>query len=357
MVLHPKVGTGGELFAALPGLLGCYPADSLVLVTVHDTSAGSFARSVLRKDLTQCFDPTTEQFAHAAIWCRKENAPAVLALIIDAQALLTERTDATVRDAQHRTLLHRLASAFNAVGVSVRAAYCATAVAEGAQWWSLFDDEHGLVPDPAASPITAELAAFGLSTSPEHSVLAAGLARDTVLAEQVRAKLPEAVRVADQEQERLAAAGDSLGYPRQAAALVRSHMGDANIVSAELLATLAVALRNVLVRDCMFGFAATGASQAAQQLWTVLVRTLPDPDRANAAVLLSYSAYLHHEKPLAQVAIAAALASDRDHKIARLLDTALSTAMPPESLHSLAGTGMVKAAALGLHLPDAPEPN
>jgi len=355
MALHPRVSTAGDLFAALPVLLGFHPTDSVVLVTVHYTSAGSFTGPVLRKDLTQCFDPATAGFAQAARMCFEEGAAAVLVLVVDTHALVIDPAGTTVRAAQHQELLHRLTSAFTAVGVNVQAAFCTTAIAEGARWWSLLEDGHGVVPDPAASPITAEDTALGLPTSRERSALADTLARDPVLAEQVRIRLPDAVRVADQEQDRLAAAGDQLGYPRRAAALVQSHMDDPEIVSAELLAELAVALRNVLVRDCMFGFAATGAAHSAQRLWTLLVRALPDPDRSNAAVLLSYSAYFHHNKPLAEVAITAALASDRHHKLARLLDTALSTGTPPESLHQLAGTGMIKAAALGLHLPDTPD--
>ena len=90
---------------------------------------------------------------------------------------------------------------------------------------------------------------------------------------------------------------------------------------------------------------------AAEALWAVLARTLPDPWRVEALVLLAFSAYARGDGPLAGLSLEAALRSDPDHRMAGMLDTALQSGMRPEQIRELAGTGYRLAKRLGVRLP------
>jgi hypothetical protein len=75
------------------------------------------------------------------------------------------------------------------------------------------------------------------------------------------------------------------------------------------------------------------------------------PWRAEALVLLAFSAYVRGDGPLAGVALEAALCGDPTHRMAGMLDTALQTGMRPEQIRELAATGYRLADQLGVRLP------
>jgi len=83
----------------------------------------------------------------------------------------------------------------------------------------------------------------------------------------------------------------------------------------------------------------------------MLSRTLPEPWRVEALVLLAFSAYVRGDGPLAGVSLEAALRCDPAHKMAGMLDTALQSGMRPEQIRELALTGYRLAARLGVRLP------
>jgi hypothetical protein len=68
-------------------------------------------------------------------------------------------------------------------------------------------------------------------------------------------------------------------------------------------------------------------------------------------VLLAFSAYARGDGPLAGVALEAALLSDHEHRMARMLDQALQSGMRPEQIRELAQTGYRLAKRLGVRLP------
>ena len=82
-----------------------------------------------------------------------------------------------------------------------------------------------------------------------------------------------------------------------------------NLDDAEV-AGLACGLTDVAVRDTLYALAVGVGASAAEALWAVLARTLPDPWRAEALVLLAFSAYARGDGPLAGVSLEAALRSD-----------------------------------------------
>ena len=100
-------------------------------------------------------------------------------------------------------------------------------------------------------------------------------------------------------------------------------------------------LTDVRVRDVLLGLMAGPDAAAAEALWTLLARVLPEPYRVEALVLLAASAYVRGDGPLAGVALQAALAADRGHRLAGLLDVALQGGVRPEAVRAV----ITKAAA------------
>jgi hypothetical protein len=68
-------------------------------------------------------------------------------------------------------------------------------------------------------------------------------------------------------------------------------------------------------------------------------------------VLLSFSAYVRGDGPLAGIALAAALDGEPGHRLGGMLDRALQSGLPPEQISRLARTGFRLARQLGVSLP------
>jgi hypothetical protein len=86
-------------------------------------------------------------------------------------------------------------------------------------------------------------------------------------------------------------------------------------------------------------------------VWALLARTLPEPWRAEALVLLAFSAYARGDGPLAGVSLDAALRCAPEHRMAGMLDQALQSGMRPEQIRELGLTGYRLAKQLGVELP------
>jgi len=180
--------------------------------------------------------------------------------------------------------------------------------------------------------------------------VAAALDRNEVLAAQVRTHLLDAAEATDRR-----ARADSGSNPhaavRTAVEFVLSCVDATEPLSPTQLAEIAFAVCISGVSGCLMGLSRTIAADSAHRLWTELTRALPDPQRADAAVLLAFSAYLGGDGPLAVSAISVALRSKPDHRIARMLETAFSIGLPPEQLQILALQGISAAADLGITFP------
>jgi alkylhydroperoxidase/carboxymuconolactone decarboxylase family protein YurZ len=119
----------------------------------------------------------------------------------------------------------------------------------------------------------------------------------------------------------------------------------------DVAARLACALTDPQVRDTLYALAVGDGAAQAEALWAVLSRMLPAPWRAEALVLLAFSAYARGDGPLAGVSLEAALACDPTHRMAGMLDTALQSGIRPEQIRELAATGYRLAKRLGIELP------
>ncbi|MEV6072062.1 DUF4192 domain-containing protein [Nocardia sp. NPDC052001] len=346
-----------DLIAVVPAMLGFTPVRSLVLlfVTHHPEVEGSTVVQFLVRMESPLQDHrlSDDDIAqYAADMCARMDAHAVLAVLVDDR--LSRPTHADAADARCRSALQTLRTQLQSVERALAGAWCTSALAAHTEWWSeATPEQYGYLPDPTASRIAAEYTAAGRPIHATRTDLIELLDVDHALRHKVTDALDDAAAQAHRRFVRAVQIGDPSAYSRQALWQVMqtiAHTSTLEVPTPRALADVAVALRDPVVREAMFGVADGEHAHRAHQLWTILTRALPDPDRAEAAMLLAFSAYLHGDGALAGIALDTALASDPDHRMAQLLDLALSTAMPPHRLRRLCEAGIESATELRIDI-------
>ncbi len=338
---HPDftLNRPGALIAALPAILGFVPERSLVLVCIDGGEMGS----VLRVDLTEQLVDTVGQLAEVAASAKPAEA---IAVIVDADG-----AHCPVCNEEYRRLCATLTEELSGRDIVLRAAHVADRVAAGGRWHCADGCRaRGPIDDPSASPLAAAAVLDGRRLYPRRADLQAVVAADDS---------PDSAAVAGMIPEHAAARADA----RQPDPDARARDDIEGMVAAALrvaagrqpppgeLAALGCALTDVMVRDALFGLAISECAAGAETLWALLSRTLPDPWRAEALVLLAFSAYVRGDGPLAGVSLEAALRCAPAHRMAGMLDTALQSGLRPESIRELADTGYRLAQRLEVRLP------
>jgi hypothetical protein len=325
----------GVLIAALPAVLGFVPEKSLVLVTADRGEMGC----VMRVDLSDELADSLEHVADVAAAARPD---AAIAVVVDE-----EGANCRMCNDEHRVLADQLTTALAERGIELLAAHVVDRVAAGGRWHCADGcGNAGIVEDPSASPIA----------------MAAVLDGRRLYAR--RAELLEVVEVIDPartdaladvidgcESDLAERPDDAARADIEAAIAAAARVADgADLTDAEL-ARLARALTDLRVRDTLYALAVGESAGQAESLWAVLSRTLPQPWRVEALVLLAFSAYARGDGPLAGVSLDAALRGDPTHRMAGMLDTALQSGLRPEQIRDLAITGYRLADRLGVRLP------
>ncbi|NQE93237.1 DUF4192 domain-containing protein [Nocardia terpenica] len=357
---HPllRVEQPAEFIAAIPALLGFVPERSLVVCLLQDTPerpGAVFLGAVARHDLdvSGCGAWVRVAGQLAAI-CVQERAVGVVVLVVDDRASVTRAGRPGARASRHRDLIRALGGALRAADVTLADAWAAREIATGAPWWSLTDPERtGTQQDPSASPVTLAHVLDGRPIRSSRAELLATVEVDRELRDAVAAELEQAELTARRLYRRAVSRSAPGEYRRAALEMVLwqiAAVGSAAPIPPDAVADVAVALRDSTVRDALFALAVGEHGRAAEELWTRLCRALDGPDRAEAATLLGYSAYIRGDGPLAGVALEAALEADPSHGIAGLLETALRTGMHPQEMRKLARSGALAAAGLGVDL-------
>jgi hypothetical protein len=325
----------GVLIAALPAVLGFVPEKSLVLVTADRGEMGC----VMRVDLS---DELPHSLAHIAEVAAAADPDSAIAVVIDEDG-------ATCRmcSDEYRQLTGDLATALADRGIELLAAHVVDRVAAGGRWHCADGcGNSGIVEDPSASPLA----------------MAAVLDGRRLYAR--RTELLEVIEVVDSDRtDALAALIDTCDpgseeRPDEAARLdieaaiaAAARVADADTLGDDELARLARALTDLRVRDTLYALAVGENAAQAESLWALLSRTLPQPWRVEALVLLAFSAYARGDGPLAGVSLEAALRGDPSHRMAGMLDTALQSGLRPDKIRDLAITGYRLADRLGVQLP------
>ena len=329
----------GALIAALPAVLGFVPENSLVLLSLENGELGS----VMRIDLGVGLLDRIEHLAEVAAAAEPD---AAIAVIVDADGAQCPGCNE-----EYRELCDTLREALSQSGILLWAAHVVDRVAVGGRWHCADGcGAEGEVEDPSASPLAVAAVLDGRRLYPRRADLLAIVAVDD------RADSPELTAVIKKQAVIREAAhrADSASCCRRdvqnamaAAALVAS--GQA-LPEAEL-GELGCALTDAQVRDTLYALAVGENAGAAESLWAVLSRTLPQPWRVEALVLLAFSAYARGDGPLAGVSLEAALRCEPDHRMAGMLDLALQSGLRPERIRDLATSGYRLAKRLGVRLP------
>ena len=325
----------GVLIAALPAVLGFVPEKSLVLVTVDRGEMGC----VMRVDLSDELGDSLEHVADVAAAARPDSA---IAVVVDEEGF-----NCRMCNDEHRALADQLTTTLAERGMELLAAHVVDRVAAGGRWHCADGcGNAGTVEDPSASPLAVAAVLDGRRLYARRAELQEVIAvldpgRTDALADVIAARESDPARRPD----------DAARADVEAAIDAAERVADAGQLGDDELARLAWALTDLRVRDTLYALAVGENAGQAESLWAVLSRTLPEPWRVEALVLLAFSAYARGDGPLAGVSLEAALRCDPMHRMAGMLDTALQSGLRPEQIRDLALTGYRLADRLGVQLP------
>lgn len=304
-----RVTGPGELLASIPALLGFHPpSGSLVLISLTDNTFGL----IVRADL-----PSADQYGQLV---RQAVTPAFV-------AEGTELVAVVIDDDPHTGLVDELQRS----GITLAGAYTVPAITAGARWRSHLDPTiSGHFPDPEFTAVHVATVAHGAVIYDSREAVHALFRSDDGERIAHRASLIDALR---------GTGSTERGTHAVQQALRRSHDGDPAALADSEVADLAVALCDPVVRDACLAAAIPADSPlavAAFDLWCALTRALPAPERAEAAVLAGWAAYVRGDGATAQIALRTALDADPEHRLSRLLLQAIAHGIAPENLHRLA---------------------
>jgi hypothetical protein len=327
-----SINRPGVLIAALPAVLGFVPEKSLVLVTVDHGEMGC----VMRVDLS---DEVTESVEHIAEVAASARPDAAIAVIVD-----DDGASCRMCNDDYRHLAAALAATLAEHGIELLAVHIVDRVAAGGHWHCADGcGNAGTVEDPSASPLAVAAVLDGRRLYTRRAELQVVIA----VADPARsAALEASIGSCDADRSDADVRRDV-----EMAMAAAVNVADGQPLSDDAAARLACALTDPLVRDTLYALAVGEAAGQAEALWAQLARTLPEPWRVEALVLLAFSAYARGDGPLAGVSLDAALRCDETHRMAGMLDTALQSGMRPEQIRDLATTGYRLADRLGVRLP------
>lgn len=333
----------GSLIAAIPAILGFVPEKSLVLVSLHQRGPGREMGAVMRVDLEPDLISGVDRLADVAATARPDGA---IAVIVDADG-----ARCPVCNEDHRELSAALADALEERGITLWAVHVVDEVGPGGRWHCVDGCGcRGDVDDPAASPVTAAAVLDGRRLYARRADLQAVIAvtdpARTASLTQVLERHATA-RSERREDDPDTRCRDDIEHVMDMAGQLAGNA----VLADDDIAVLGCAMTDVAVRDTLYALAVGESAGAAESLWAVLARTLPERWRVEALVLLAFSAYARGDGPLAGVSLEAALQIDPTHRMAGMLDMALQSGMQPQQIRELAGTGYRLAAQFGVRLP------
>ena len=329
----------GAVIAALPAVLGFVPEKSLVLLAIDGGELGS----VMRVDLS---DALADQIGHLAEVAAAAAPEAAIAVIVDADG-----AGCPMCNEEYRCLCAALTAELSQHDIALWAVHVVDRVAAGGRWHCVDGcGAGGVVDDPGASPLAVAAVLDGRRLYARRADLQAVIAVDNRAHSASLTELIAERAVSRDEAHR----ADPMACVRrdvEDAMAAAARVGDGQQLYDAELAALACALADVQVRDTLYALAVGQSAGEAESLWAVLSRSLPGPWRAEALVLLAFSAYARGDGPLAGVSLEAALDCEPGHRMAGMLDTALQSGLRPEHIRELAVTGYRLANQLGVRLP------
>ncbi|WP_310785756.1 DUF4192 domain-containing protein [Mycobacterium sp. Z3061] len=328
----------GSLIAALPAILGFVPEKSLVLVTFEGRALGAVVRADLSDELLDRVDDLVKVAAAA-------DPDRVIAVIVDAEGAACPGCNE-----EHRQLCEALTDALSEYGIEHYAAHVVDRIVAGGRWHCVDGcGAGGEIDDPSASPVAAAAVLEGRRLYSRRADLQAVIALDPLRSAALTPVVERAASAREIEHH-----ADPAGCSRrdvENAMAAAARVDDGESLSDAELAEVGCALTDVQVRDTLYALAVGEDADAAESLWVLLARLLPQPWRVEALVLLAFSAYVRGDGPLAGLSLDAALRCDPGHRMAGMLDQALQSGLRPTDIRQLGGTGYRLAEQLGVRLP------
>ncbi|MGB3440940.1 MAG: DUF4192 family protein [Actinophytocola sp.] len=309
------------LTAGIPYMIGFPPKDSLVLFTFTRGPALTMA-TTMRADLPAPghVDAVADHLVAAAAM---NEAAAVLAVLIGGT------------QEEHRPLVDALSERLAAKDILLVHASWVRTITHGERWRCYLDPQcTAEIPDPQTSTWAVASAIAGDPMYRDREDMATQLAPDPPKTLARREELLDTHLRSPQSQYTEADLVADV-------AMVTSMLTEAEatpdlpVLNDRQVVRLARALSHPEVKDECIAAALTATPHAAERLWTVLIRALPAPERAEPAVLLAMSAYLRGAGVLAALAVRTALDANPAHAMALLLDQALSHPVPAHHLRTL----------------------
>jgi Domain of unknown function (DUF4192) len=336
-----RVRDPGELVAIVPALIGFHPRDSLVMIA----TGGPTGRRI---GLTVRVDLPPAGHVDAVV------TDAVRGLLLDdpagaAAIVLSERSGRRAGPPRPEVAAAVLA-ALDQQGVDVHTLVWAPSTATGSPWACYEGCCAGILPDPASTAFAATVVAGGQVIHTDRGALERLVApadpgrirrRERLLIGRLDATAadraadavpavpePAVPEPADPVSAGLALIDDSIAAAAAGRLNLSAEADDATVVE------LACALTDLAVRDAALLRNVGPAAGAAEQLWTALVRELPDPEAAEPATLLAVSALLRGDGALANVALDRAQQAWPGHRLGRMLRTAAEAGIRPAQVRA-----------------------
>lgn len=311
------LNTVDEVLPALPHLLGFYPAESLVIVTMYEHLGGKAQLGpTLRADL-----PTAEEYeefvSYLVAGLHPMRADALMLFVV------TGTGTGCVDSLPHGGLVGQLTDALDMVRTPVEHALWTPGIRHGAEWISyLTPGLRGTVGDPRASVLGAALATQGSAPFASRDALRALIApeRGGATAAEWAVKL-DGLSLDD--------SAESVAERTTAIEGAIAGIAAGQYPGEDALLRMLRWISDVSVRDALVPTVFGEHPAAAQDLWTTLVRKAPAPELADVAALLAISTYVRGETVLAQIALDRALDAVPDHTLASLLRTIADSGIPP----------------------------
>ncbi len=337
---HPTpaatIGSVGDLLAAIPALLGFYPARSVVLLALDDVTG--FFGATARTDLTLTAagalrDDAREYIGEAVGMLRRQGADRIFCVLVDDRPL--------------QRAVPALLAAVDAAGRSREAAKPDIEIIDviftdrlaAGERWVCRHGESGVVPDPATSAAMLAAVVDGRTVHGSRAALT-----DQVAHEGPGITMDDCLDAAVEE-----ADGDPRALLGALVAAVTTRRPGP--LTDDEVALLGGALLDMRVRDAAMALGLTVRADAARALFAELARRLRGTPRAAAATLVAVCTYLRGEGPLTGIALEAALEADGRYRGAHLLAQALGAGMHPRELYVTAELGTSLARRLGIELP------
>lgn len=313
-----RVRDAGDLYAAIPHLMGFHPADSLVVLVLKD----HLVSMTMRVDLPR---PRHRGLLAAQLEgpLQEHGASEVILVVVCAPS------EHMPEELPHEPLITALRHRLGGVGIEVVEAVWLPSCQKDAQWLCYLDiDCHGTLPDPQLSAVAAASAHEGNVTFESRAAMAAILTLDPPEALERRSTLLDELMTSSPD------ADPCTGLRRVSDAIDAVEHRKGSLPDKEIVA-LAKALAVPEVRDASMGFAAQPRSRLAERLWLELTRTCPAPERAEPACLLAFYAYQRGDGGIASIALDVAEEACPGHALAKLVRAVVSAAFPPSEIREL----------------------